>query len=224
MPTITPAELLGTLSEAEAKAAPEILHYAGDIEIARTRPRVSVVGTRSPTDRGRANTIGIVRKLVEANIVVVSGLAMGIDTVAHRTAIDAGGHTIAVLGTSLDDCTPVSNHALQDEIMHDHLAISQFGPSDPMHKGRFPARNKTMALLSDATIVIEASDSSGTRHQGWEALKLGRLLFFPASLLQQEDLEWPKKMVEYGAQVLDADNLEHVVQEMPKRGPVSIDL
>ena len=82
--------------------------------------------------------------------------------------------TIAVLGTDLDDCYPPENRPLQERLMREHLVISQFPSGTPSRRTNFPRRNRTMALLTDATVIIEAGESSGTLDQGWEALRLGR--------------------------------------------------
>ena len=86
---------------------------------------------------------------------IVSGLAEGIDTAAHTAAISRGGRTIAVLGTPLDQVFPRQNAALQDQIMREHLAVSQFPAGHPVQRKNFPLRNR-WALISDATVIIEA--------------------------------------------------------------------
>jgi DNA processing protein len=149
--------------------------------------------------------------------VVVSGLADGIDTAAHEGAIAAGGRTIAVLGTSLGEYFPAKNRALQDRIMRDHLAVSQFAPGVPSQRGNFPMRNRTMALLSDATVIVEAGDKSGSLHQGWEALRLGRPLFLLESLLRDASLSWPAEMERYGAQAFSAGGIDFLFEFLPER-------
>ena len=133
---------------------------------------------------------------------VVSGLAKGIDTSAHRSAIDAGGRTIAVLGNPLEQFYPRENRELQQEIADNHLLVSQFPAGHPAGRGNFPRRNRTMALLTDATVIVEASDGSGTISQGWEALRLGRRLFVMRSVMENPALEWPAEMRQYGAETL----------------------
>ena len=150
-------------------------------------------------------------------VVVVSGLAEGIDTQAHQAAINVGGATIAVLGTPLDVCFPKQNQALLDRIIQDHLAVSQFPIGSPPQKKNFPMRNRTMALLSDATIIVEAGEGSGTIHQGWEALRLGRPLFLLESLTKRTDLTWPAEMQHYGAEVLTKERLPVVLDNLPGR-------
>ena len=127
------------------------------------------------------------------------------------------GRTIAVLGTPLDQVYPKKNAALQHRIMKEHLVISQYPPGYPVQPKNFPLRNRTMALLSDATVIIEASDTSGSLHQGWEALRLGRHLFIAKAVVDDPDLTWPAKMMHYGARVLSNETLEEFLELIPAR-------
>ena len=215
--TCTPEDLLGQLNDVERKNAPERLFLGGHREWFEGCRRVSIVGTRKPSPEGNARARDFTLALVRRQIVVVSGLAEGIDTIAHGTAMEGGGRTIAVLGTSLEDVFPASNRELQARIMREHLAVSQFTPGTPARRTNFPQRNRTMALLTDATVIVEAGESSGTLHQGWEALRLGRPLFLMESLTKDERLTWPSEMVRYGAQVLSRGNLEAVLDAIPER-------
>lgn len=193
-------ELLGRrLNDTEARNAPGYVYVSNRAKIPPPRPRVSVIGTRRPTDEGTADAKELSRMLVRNKAVVVSGLALGIDTAAHTATMDAGGTTVAVLGTPLDGAYPRENRGLQTKIMDEHLAVSQFAPGQPVSKKNFVLRNRTMALISDATVIVEAGDGSGTRHQGWESLRLGRSLFIPKHVVRNTDLMWPKEMMEYGA-------------------------
>ncbi len=212
---ITPAELLGSLNDVEGKNAPKQLFVAGDIDLLRSGRRVSVVGSRNVSEAGIKRTRKLVNSLVEQNIIVVSGLAAGVDTVAHTTAIRRGGRTVAVLGTPLDQFYPAENRDLQEEIMKAHAAVSQFPTGYPATPKNFPMRNRTMALLTDATVIVEAGEKSGTRHQGWEALRLGREVLILKNVVEDRRLSWPKEMIAYGAQVLTADDLEPVLDNLP---------
>lgn len=209
-----PEELLGPLNEFERKNAPSTLYLAGNLNVFSSCPRVSIVGSREASDQGKNRAVRLARALVSRGVVVVSGLAEGIDTVAHTTAIEAGGRTIAVLGTPLDQCFPASNRALQDRIMREHLAISQF--SRPGDAKNFPMRNRTMALLTDASVIVEAGEVSGTIHLGREALRLGRLLFVLESLAAKRHA-WTEALIAYGAQILSDANLEAFLSGMPSR-------
>jgi len=223
MREITSEDLLGCLNEVEEKNAPPRLFVAGDVSLVRKGPRVSVVGSRKASEDGLRRTRSLVNALVEHGMVVVSGLAEGVDTAAHETALARGGHTIAVLGTPLDQFYPARNRALQERLMRDELVISQFSSGAAVRPKNFPIRNRTMALISDATVIVEAAEKSGTLHQGWEALRLGRLLLLMESVATNSKLSWPTEMIKYGAQVLSRDNLEVVLDEMPEvpRGELS---
>lgn len=205
--SLSVSSLLGRpLNDVEMKNAPKLLYVEGSLEIPLPGPRVSVIGTRRPTPQGMADAHLIAKTLTENKVVIVSGLAEGIDTVAHRTAIDCGGRTIAVLGTPLNKVYPAKNFGLQQEIMKNHLAVSQFPIGHPVTKKNFVIRNKTMALISNASVIVEAGDSGGSLYQGWESLRLGRPLFIWKSLLNDSKLKWPKTMMQYGAIVLDDPN------------------
>jgi DNA processing protein len=214
----SPEELLGPLNEVEKKNAPPHLFVAGDVSLLRKSPRVSIVGSRRASAGGLAEARTLAAKLVSRGAVVVSGLAEGIDSAAHEEAIRSGGRTIAVLGTPLDEVFPTKNRALQERIMREHLAVSQFASGVPSQRGNFPMRNRTMALLSDATVIVEAGEKSGSLHQGWEALRLGRPLFLGESVFGDSALSWPKEMQHYGAQAIALGNLELLFELLPEGG------
>lgn len=212
---VTPAEVLGTLNDVELKYAPRELHLAGDRSLLRRGPRVSLIGSRKASSEGLRRTRALARSLVEHGMIVVSGLAAGIDRTAHEEAIEADGRTIAVIGTPLDQCYPRENRVLQARIAREHLVVSQFAAGGPVRPLNFLVRNRTMALLSDATIIVEAGEKSGTLHQGWETLRLGRLLFLLESVATNQSLSWPQEMIRYGAQILSRGNLEVALENIP---------
>jgi DNA processing protein len=135
---------------------------------------VSVVGSRSASDRGLAQAREIAALLVDAEITVVSGLAAGIDTAAHTTALATGGRTVAVIGTGIRRHYPAGNRDLQDEIAARGLVISQFWPDAPPSRTSFPLRNATMSAYGKATIIVEAGETSGARIQARVAVNHGR--------------------------------------------------
>lgn len=203
-PSIDLQNLLGRpLNDIEEKYAPEIIYYKGSMQIPLPCARVSVIGTREPTEEGLKATEQVSKTLVEHNVLIVSGLAKGIDTIGHKTAIKNGGKTIAVIGTPLNKTYPNENTELQEEIMKHHLVISQFPVGRPIGRKDFVLRNRTMALISDASVIVEAGDGSGTLYQGWETLRLGRPLFLCKSVVNNPELEWPKEMIKHGAMELD---------------------
>lgn len=208
-------EYISELTELEKKAAPKEIFWEGDFNLLREGRRVSVVGSRKVSDIGLRRTNRVCKKLIERDITVVSGLALGVDKRAHEYTLYKGGKTIAVVGTPLNTIYPKANTELFNQIKKEHLVISQFPEGYPFLKKNFPIRNRTMALISDATIIIEATENSGTRHQGWEALKLGRLVYILESIANNNSLKWPKEMIEYGAQILTQENLEESLDQIP---------
>jgi len=208
-------QLIRPLNDVEAKNAPKQVYVAGKISIPITAPRVAIIGSRKATPQGLETARIIAHFLTQNNVIIVSGLAEGIDTVAHTAAIDAKGQTIAVLGTPLNKVYPKTNTKLQETIMHEQLAVSQFQNGHPILPGNFVQRNKTMALISDASVIIEAGSTSGTIHQGWEAIRLGRPLFIWNKLVQNSALTWPKKMIQYGARELF--DPKDILDELPSQ-------
>ena len=216
---LVPQDFLGPLNAYEARNAPKAIYAAGDTSLLNAGRRVSVVGSRkaAPVDLDRARDL--VRELVSHCVTVVSGLAAGIDTIAHETALEMDGATIAVLGTPLDQAYPKSNTELQQRIIASNLAISQYPFGSAVRRENFVLRNRTMALICDATIVVTASESSGTQHQGWEAIRLGRPLFFLESLLE-ENVSWISEQMRYGGEPLGDENLDLFFEHLPERGAV----
>src|SRR5579883_2145947 len=143
--TVTPAEVLGDLNGVEAKYAPRQLYLQGNPALLRRGPRVSLVGSRRASQDGLRRARLLSSALARHGIIVVSGLAAGIDRAAHEAAIEASGDTIAVLGTSLEECYPKENQELQERIGREHLLVSQFPSGYPTTPKNFPIRNRTMA-------------------------------------------------------------------------------
>ena len=156
---------------------------------------VAVVGTRGVSADGAARSRRLARELAAAGVVIVSGLAKGVDTEALTAAIEAGGRVIAVIGTPIDRAYPAENSALQARIYREHLLVSQFAPGERVYPSNFPERNKLMAALSDGTAIIEAGDTSGTLHQAAECGRLGRWLFIAKSVVDDPSLQWPKRFM-----------------------------
>ena len=211
-------DLIGPLNDVERKNAPRLLYFAGDLRLLDAGPRVSIVGSRKASARGLKTARDLAGWLIRRGAVVVSGLADGIDASAHHGAIDAGGKTIGVIGTPLNEFYPAKNRALQTTLMREHLVLSQFAPGVPSQPKNFPIRNRTMALLSHATIIVEAEDKSGSLHQGWEALRLGRPLFVLDRLMTDPSLSWPAELAHYGALPLVPRNVEAITEYLPEHG------
>lgn len=205
METLSLAELLGDARSVKPEQQERLGFYggervqlwcAGDRSLLK-RPAVAVVGTRNVSQEGAARARRLSRDLVNAGVVIVSGLAKGVDTCALTSAMENGGHVIAVIGTPIDKAYPAENRPLQERIYADHLLISQFKPGTRVFPSNFPERNKLMAAISDATVIIEASDTSGTLHQAAECVRLERWLFIAKSVLDDPELSWPRRFQGY---------------------------
>jgi len=212
-PWVSSEELLGALSEIEKKHAPRKISAVGEIGFPLPHPRVAIVGTRTSSAEGLRTASRISGTLARQGVIIVSGLARGIDTAAHKAAIKSDGRTIAVLGTPLSQTYPPENADLQSLIMKKHLAVSQFDERYPTSRRNFVLRNRTMALIADASIIVESGEGGGSLHQGWEALRLGRPLFIHTREFHKKGLEWPRKMAEYGA--VEFKEPEDILEYLP---------
>jgi DNA processing protein len=164
---------------------PPFVFLAGALTPADGRA-IAVVGSRVASQHGVWAARTIAEHLVDRRFTVVSGLAAGIDSAAHTAALARGGRTVAVIGTGLRRCYPPQHAALQRRIAAEGAVISQFWPDAPPSRRSFPMRNAVMSGLSLATVVVEASLTSGSRIQARLALEHGRPVFLLESLLEHE--------------------------------------
>lgn len=162
--------------------APPLLFVDGDLN-EQDRRAVAVVGTRTASPEGQDLASAISTGLVSHGYTVVAGLAKGIDTAAHASALNAGGRTIAVFGTPIRTVYPAAHKPLARRIAQTGACVSQFLPGVRTGRWSFPARNLTGSGLSLATVVVEASESSGARHQAEAALRHGKRVFLVESLV-----------------------------------------
>lgn len=152
---------------------PPLLFASGDCSLLE-HVAVAVVGTRACTEYGADTARAIGTELVHGGFAVISGLAHGIDRHAHEAALDAGGATIAVIGCGIDVVYPRQHRTLYDRIGRDGLIVSEFLPGEPALPHHFPRRNRIIAALSEAVVVVEAPDRSGALITADHALDLGR--------------------------------------------------
>lgn len=173
--------------------APPFLFVRGAMTDADLRS-VAVVGTRNASDAGIKRAARMARELVVRGVTVVSGLARGIDTSAHTAALNAGGRTIAVIGTGINRYYPAENRELTDRIATSGGAVvSQFWPDSSPATWTFPRRNVTMSGIAQGTVVIEASSTSGAKMQARIALEHGKKVFLIKSLTEKQ--EWARTYV-----------------------------
>lgn len=188
-----------------AKNPIEFFYFRGWWDLVNSPKSVAVVGSRSPSEEGTRRARKLVRMLVEQDFTIYSGLAAGIDTVAHTTALEASGRTVAVIGTPITEAYPRENEELQQRLSREMLVVSQVPVlryARQTWRGNrlfFPERNVTMSALTDATIIVEAGETSGTLTQARAALAQGRKLFILDNCFQNPKLTWPQKFAERGA-------------------------
>lgn len=207
----------------EIKCKPEKLYYLGDIDLLKKRC-ASVVGSRNTNQYGRGMAISIAEKLAENDIVVVSGMARGIDTCAHRGALKTGGNTVAVLGCGPDICYPAENSELKKEIEEYGLILSEYPPGTEPRTFHFPQRNRIISGLSEVTIVVQARNNSGALITAELAAEQGReVCAVPGNIDSQYNLG-NNKLIKDGARpitsigdIMEVMNLHHIDEEMAKK-------
>ncbi len=152
------------------------LYYYGNISLLN-EPSVAIIGTRHPSENSINNTI-LLSKDISNNYVIVGGLALGIDTIGHKTSIDCGGKTIAVLPAPIDDIQPRSNKGLANEIvMNDGLLVSEYSTGIPLSNFNYAKRDRIQAALADIIIVPEAKEDSGTMITVKKAIKENKRVY-----------------------------------------------
>jgi DNA processing protein len=161
---------------------PPFLFYRGRLDLSDALS-VAVVGTRDASQEGLGRARKMSALLAQHHVTVLSGLARGIDTAAHSACLDAGGRTIAVLGSGIRRIYPPENEALAERIVAAGAVVSQFWPDASPTKATFPRRNVVTSGMGQGTVVIEASSTSGAKMQARLAIEHGKLVFLIASLV-----------------------------------------
>lgn len=201
---------------------PSHLYVRGLLPRAR-HPTVAIVGTRRPTSYGKDVSYDLAYKLAKKGVVIMSGLAFGVDALAHRGALDAGGRTIAVLAGGLDHIYPAAHTALASEILaRGGAIISEYPPGSATHKHQFLARNRLISGLADVLVVTEAGERSGTLSTVNHALDQNKEVFaVPGSILSRFSIG-PNRLIQQGArplieigEVLELLNLNKPSDVMP---------
>jgi DNA processing protein len=191
---------------------PKRLYFVGTLPTDRV-PVVAMVGTRKPTSYGKEVTFNLAYRLAQKGIIVVSGLAFGIDAIAHRAALEAGGTTIAVLANGLDSIYPASHRQLAEAIIASGGAlISEYPPGTLARDFQFLARNRIVSGLSDAVIVTEAASRSGTLATVAHALEQNREVFAVPGNITSPMSVGPNRLIQQGAHpVTSADDVLQVI-------------
>lgn len=198
---------------------PPVLYTLGKQELLRYAPSISVIGTRKPSDSAIAKLTFIVTPLLQQDWLIVSGLAYGIDAMAHDLTVRHSGKTIAVLGGGFQHLYPQRHLPLFQEIVRHGLVISEYPPDVPPRKHHFPERNRIISGLSLGTLVIEATEKSGTLITVDQALEQGKEVYaVPGSPLIEQTagchriIQQGAKLVMEAADILEDWPLQHAIQ------------
>lgn len=195
----------------EIARPPVGLFVVGDT-VASLPPMVAVVGSRAATPRGRAVARALALGLVGEGIGVASGLARGIDTEAHRGAIEGGGRTVAVLGSSVDRIYPPENAGLVSEIGQSGAVLSEFAMGQPAMPGSFPRRNRIISGLCLGVVVVEAGERSGALITAAHALEQGREVFAVPGPIDEPLSRGPNQLIKAGAKLVES--VQDILEEL----------
>jgi len=191
---------------------PLLLFYNGNLDLL-DRMAIGVVGTRKPTAYGRSACQYFVQRLCAAGVVIVSGLAAGIDAEAHRVALRQGGETIAVLGCGIDQIYPRQNHMLYQEIASKGLLLSEYPPGVEPRPGLFPERNRIISGLSRGVLIVEAAERSGSLITADLAVEQGREVFSVPGPIFSGTSMGSNALIKQGAKLVTS--IEDIVEEFP---------
>lgn len=181
---------------------PLLLYYKGKLPDFDKYLCIATVGTRKITEYGKREGYIISRDLALAGAVVVSGMARGIDSVCHRGALDAGGHTIAVLGCGINRIYPPENGSLMDEIMQSGTVITEYKPDTPPIGSHFPVRNRIISGLCQGTLVVEADENSGALITAQRASQQGRDIFALPGKVDDKNSQGTNSLIQDGAKMV----------------------
>lgn len=203
---------------------PLSLFYQGDIDLLHL-PAIGVVGSRKPTPYGRACCAHLVKELAAAGLVIVSGMAYGIDGEAHQAALKAGGKTIGVLGCGIDQVYPERHRALYKKVESQGLLLSEHPPGTPPVPGLFPERNRIISGLSLGVLVIEAAEKSGSLITADCALEQGRDVFAVPGTIFSSVSAGPHNLIKQGAKLVTTsedvlEEWDHLIPREEKSGCV----
>ena len=200
------------LAEAHAIGIPKQLYVEG-MEIPDWQKCIAIVGTRRPTGAGREAARQIATRIAQAGFSVVSGLALGIDAIAHQAALDAGGHTIAVLGCGLDRIYPKKNAALKARIAERGTLVSEYPSGTESRPFHFPQRNRIIAALSQGVIVVEGAMKSGALITARFALDAGRGVYAVPGSIRNPAAVGPNELIRNGNAFL-ITSADHVFEDI----------
>ncbi|MFD2116842.1 DNA-processing protein DprA [Paenibacillus yanchengensis] len=210
---LTPFDPLYPTSLLQIAQPPWMLYIKGRVELLQ-RPAVAIVGTRVPTMYGRHIARNFSQKLSSEGLTVVSGLARGVDAEAHKAALSEAGATIAVLPTPINKCYPPEHHSLYRAIVHSGLIVTETPIGEHLHRGQFHQRNRIIAGLTQATIIIESGDSGGSLITAKHALEMNREVFAVPGPIVSAKSVGTNELIKQGAARLITE-IDQIYKEIP---------
>ncbi|MTV47783.1 DNA-protecting protein DprA [Heliobacillus mobilis] len=193
---------------------PPVLFVRGKL-LPEDQKAIAIVGTRNASAYGAKVCSQLSRDLARRGITVVSGLARGIDGIAHRQALESGGRTIAVLASGVDIIYPPEHHRLAEQIVERGALVSEYPPGKPPEPGQFPARNRIISGLTTGVIVVEAGEKSGALITADQALEQGREVFAVPGPITQRQSAGPHRLIQQGAKLIVS--IDDVLNEVPEQ-------
>lgn len=199
---------------------PAVLFVHGDYKLLSI-PQLAIVGTRNPSHLGVQTALEFAEYLSYVNLVITSGMALGVDAASHRGALNGHGKTIAVVGTGVDRVYPAQHHELAHQIAATGVLVSEFPPGTPPRASHFPRRNRIISGLSLGTLVVEASLHSGALYTAQQALEQGREVFAIPGSIHNPLVKGCHKLIKEGAKLVEtaADVVEELWMRMPAITP-----
>lgn len=185
---------------------PLILYYRGDLATALQGISLAVVGTRKPSAYGVQMCGKLLKPLCEKGVCIVSGLAMGIDTIAHQSSLSAGSRTIAALASGLETIYPPTNKALAERIVQNGALVSEYEPGSELERWNFPDRNRIISALAQAVLIVEGHLGSGAMLTAKFAIDQGRPLFALPGNINNSNAAGPNLLIRNGAKLISSAN------------------
>ncbi len=204
----------------QIKNPPVLLYYRGVLPDFEKTTRIAVVGTRNISAYGQKNAFSLTYDLARAGAVIVSGMAIGVDGVAHAAALSAGGITLAVLGSGIDVCYPKQHKTLARGIVKQGCILTEYPPGTKPHKYNFPCRNRIISGISSATALIEGSAHSGALITARIAIEQGRLIYALPGNVGNKNSEASSILIKDGAKLLTG--AEDIITDIPSLNPFNL--
>ncbi len=204
--------------------APLILYYTGNMDTLEHLPSMAVVGTRKASAYGKEMCAKLLKPACERGVMIISGLAMGIDTVAHHTALENGAPTIAVLASGLDSIYPPTNKPLAEKITLSGALISEYDPGSKLERWNFPDRNRIISALSQAVFIVEGGKESGAMLTARFAAEQGRPIFALPGNINIPNAAGPNNLIQQGAELISSaeDLLKLLKLESPQDDQIEL--